>query len=119
MAEYQQITSLRDCNYDVFTDGALQRPNQPVRYLLHRRFAAVENFPQNWREKDITGIEIVVETLRFSVSAEVDDKPEPLFAFSRLLTVCRFTPRILAAFYRDNLLDNLTGTMKRSLLEAS
>ncbi|MDE1497406.1 RES domain-containing protein [Xenorhabdus bovienii] len=29
-----------------------------------------ENFPQNWSEENITGFEIVVETLRFDVSAD-------------------------------------------------
>ena len=29
-----------------------------------------DNFPQNWQEKDIDGFEIVVETLRFDVSAD-------------------------------------------------
>lgn len=29
-----------------------------------------ENFPQNWPEEDISGFEIVVDTLRFEVSAD-------------------------------------------------
>ncbi|MEG3130860.1 RES domain-containing protein [Pantoea cypripedii] len=31
---------------------------------------ARENFPQSWQEKDITGFEIVTETLQFEVSAD-------------------------------------------------